>query len=76
MVDFNSSAKLMTKNWTIFLGVLGAGMAQFGILAGAGANDPLVLIAGTIGAMGTALLGLLKQLPRDEWSDKQRKEQE
>lgn len=54
---------------TIFLGVLAAGMAQFGILAGAGAHDPLILIAGTVGAMGTALLGLLKQLPREKWSD-------
>jgi len=59
----------MSKGMTIFLGVLAAGMAQFGILAGAGAHDPLILIAGTVGAMGTALLGLLKQLPREKWSD-------
>lgn len=57
----------MSKNMTILLGVLGAGMAQFGILAGAGATSPLILAAGTIGAMGTALLGLLKQLPREKW---------
>ena len=61
----------MSKNWTIFLGVLGAGMAQFSILVGAGVVQPLPIVAGTVGAMGTALLGLLKQLPRDKWEQEQ-----
>jgi len=59
----------MSKGMMLFLGVLAAGMAQFGILVGAGADKPLILCAGVIGAMGTTLIGLLKQLPREKWEE-------
>lgn len=64
----------MTKGWIMFLGVLAAGMIQFGILAVVPGNSYMGIAAGTIGAMGTAIAGLLTRLPRDEWTDEQRKD--
>jgi hypothetical protein len=53
------------------IGVLSAGAVQFGLLAGTGATG-LILTAGVVGAMGTAAAGLLKQLPRETWSEEKR----
>lgn len=64
----------MTKNGILFLGVLAAGMIQFGILAAVPDTSLMAIAAGTIGAMGTAIAGLLTRLPRDEWTDEQRKD--
>ena len=60
------------NKWAQFtIGVLSAGAVQFGLLAGTGATD-MILAAGVVGAMGTAAAGLLKSLPRDEWSEEKR----
>lgn len=66
----------MTKGWILFLGVLAAGMIQFGILAAVPNTSFMAVAAGTIGAMGTAIAGLLTRLPRDEWTDEQRTSKE
>lgn len=59
--------------WPQFvIGVLAAGATQFGILVAAGVTSTLVLSAGVLGAIGTTAAGLLKQLPRQEWSEEER----
>ena len=61
--------------WTLVLvGALASGAVQFGLLVGTGVTQTLPLVAGVIGAVGAAVLGLMKQLPREEWSEEQRKE--
>jgi len=65
----------MAKWPQFIIGILAAGDVQFGLLATAAvatgaavdAKAWLIIIAGVIGAMGTTAVGLLKQLPRDEW---------
>lgn len=58
----------------LFLGVLAAGMTQFGILAVVPGTTPLIISAGVVGAMGAALAGLLTKLPQREWSAEERAE--
>jgi hypothetical protein len=61
------------NKWAQFaIGIIAAGAVQFGILVGAGVTSPLILTAGTIGTMGTTAVGLLKQLPREEWPPEKR----
>ena len=61
------------NKWAQFsIGVFSAGATQFGILVGAGVVEPLILGAGVIGTMGATAAGLLKQLPRHEWSEEKR----
>jgi len=65
------------NKWAQFtIGVVSSGATQFGIIAGAGAATGeinwIVVAAGVIGTMGTTAAGLLKQLPRQEWSDEKR----
>lgn len=62
----------MSKWPQFIIGVFAAGAVQFGILVGAGVTSPLILTAGTLGTMGTTAVGLLKQLPRDEWPPEKR----
>ena len=63
------------NKWIQF-GVTGiaSGMVQFGLLVGTGVTEPLPLAAGVIGATGASVLALLKQLPRESWSDEKRAE--
>jgi len=65
------------NKWAQFaIGVLSSGATQFGIIAGAAAATGeinwIVVAAGVVGTMGTTAAGLLKQLPRKEWSDEKR----
>lgn len=61
------------NRWLWIVGTpLAAGMVQFGLLASAGVADVMALIAGVVGAMGTSLAGLMKQLPRQPWTDEER----
>jgi hypothetical protein len=66
----------MNKWWQFTIGVISSGATQFGIIAGAAAATGqvnwIVVAAGVIGTMGTTAAGLLKQLPRKEWSDEKR----
>ena len=61
----------MNKWGQFAIGVISAGAIQFGLLAGTGATG-MILIAGVVGAMGTAAASLLKQLPKREWSAEER----
>ena len=61
--------------WTILaVTAFASGMVQFGLLVGTGVTEPLPLAAGVIGATGASVLALLKQLPRESWSDEKRAE--
>ena len=62
----------MNKSAQFGIGVFAAGATQFGILVAAGVTSPLILSAGVLGTMGTTAAGLLKQLPRKEWSEEDR----
>lgn len=61
------------NKWVQFvIGVLSAGAVQYGTLWAASVTDTNALMAGTVLAMGTAAAGLLKQLPKREWSEEER----
>jgi hypothetical protein len=72
------------NKWAQFtIGVISAGATQFGILIGAAAGTAaaagvtleinwVVIYAGVIGTMGATAGGLLKSLPRQEWSEEKR----
>ena len=66
----------MSKWLQFAIGVLSSGATQFGIIVGAAAATGeinwIVVVAGVVGTMGTTAAGLLKQLPRNEWSDEKR----
>lgn len=64
----------MTKVTMILLGVLAAGMSQFGILASVPGTSLMAIIAGTVGAMGIALAGLLTRLPESPWTGTDRRQ--
>lgn len=61
------------NKWLWIVGTpIAAGMVQFGLLVSAGVADTMALTAGVVGAMGTALAGLMKQLPRQPWTEEER----
>jgi hypothetical protein len=66
----------MNKWLQIAIGALAAGLVQFGILTGAGVTDWLQLAGGIAGAVGSGIVLHMKQLPRDQWPEEKRKEQE
>lgn len=64
----------MSKGLTLFLGVLAAGMVQFGLTASVAEAHPLIVAASVVGAMGTTLAGLLTRLPGNAWTETERSE--
>ena len=64
----------MSKWQQLALGAFAAGATQFSILVGAGVVTPLPLAAGVLGAIGVGIAGMMKTLPKREWSDEERAE--
>lgn len=62
----------MNRYWQLGIAAVASGMVQFGLLVGTGVTDMLPLAAGVIGAVGAAVLSLLKQLPREPWPEDKR----
>lgn len=58
----------MNKWAQVIVAGVAAGMTQFGILVAAGVTQTLPLAAGVTGTIGATIAGLLKQLPRQEWT--------
>lgn len=62
----------MNRWLQVLVGSLGAGFTQLGILYAAGVTQTVPLLAGSLGTAATTAAGLLKQLPRSEWSEQKR----
>ena len=62
----------MSKFQQLMLGAFAAGATQFSILVAAGVVAPLPLAAGVMGAIGVGIAGMVKTLPKREWSDEER----
>ena len=62
----------MNKWAQVFIGAVGAGATQAGLLYAAGITQAIPLILGAVGSAATTAVGVLKQLPQREWSDAER----
>jgi len=63
-----------SKLLVMILGPLAAGGMQFGALVSTGVTAPLQLAAGVVGAMATALAGLVTTLPRAHGEERRRRD--
>ena len=57
----------MNKWAQVFIGAVGAGATQAGLLYAAGITQAIPLILGAVGSAATTAVGVLKQTPRKKW---------